>query len=339
MIELPEIRISILVDIFYTTDTTIAAGPNPYVQLPYAEFSEVRDFLWKSILKDTTKFKLCSFKPSDKGEPDRTRLRAIFPIKDSDPEVYEQQIEEYLKTQPNSQSFYMVANALNSSGTPITRWIIDCRISNHTDSSKSRSESSLQNTLDFFDKKFNNGKGDSILIPTRIKLSYRTVQNYQAQYTEYKLDLSEVSNNSIICSNVTEIKSEIQKYFQHLWNICNEFIPPDVFIVHKNIEGSTRYDGTYDVSEIISDILLDLEAAIAKYSNNLEEFYGYTWECISADVEDSEIKRIYIRDNFGEDFVIYSDIDIEYYYNNYTYRNMILHDISISVLEGYDTGY
>ena len=337
---LPQFYIQIDIDIDYSVNFT----PGSYVaasnrirglKLPYTEYSELRDYI-RSLFLDKVKFRTLGFKPSDNALLDKERLTSILPLRETNPVEYEKQIAKYLETEPQSKSFYIVADALDTNNTPISRWILDVRISNH---SLPISTLGINNQV-FLDEKYKDDHKDAIWLPVRFKITYNIKHIRDVVYNEYQLDIVDRFDKYPPCTttSIDTIKDSLAQYVADLWENCNNKFPIDS---SQDISFSTYIQCSSYNKRDINIILSDIENYVSEYNKNLCNhkdcrFRGYHWTCVYADVDaDNYITQLIISDNFGETFSLDCDIYIPDYFDDKTYQEDTLFDVCIALLEGY----
>jgi len=340
--KLPLFCISIDIDverqIDFFSDRCVVASKNRKrgLRLPYSEYSELRDFI-RGLFADDSKFRTLGFKPSDNALDDIERLKSILPLREIDPDEYARQITQYLKTEPTSKSFYIVADALNDSGNPISRWLFDVRISDH----ELPNGTLGVDNQDFFLDKYADEHKDAEWLPVRFKITYNIKQVRDVVFNQYRLDIADRFSKRppFTATSIDAVKSELRNYVDSLWDICNQELPDTDT---TNIQSNTNIDSDTSYNDFdVESIMTDINYFISDYNNRLCSagncrFASYRWECVYADVDEEDyIIQLIITDNYGETFSLDCDIYIPDYFDDDVYRDEVLLDVCMCLFEGY----
>lgn len=339
--------ISIDLDIKYmlsdnlVTNAYVAASRRKSgLKLPYAEYSDFRDFVW-GIFNDTNKFDVLGFRPSDKAPRDRMILKDILPLRKENPIEYRKQIIQYLQNPPSSRSFYIASNVKNDLGIVNSQWVLDVRISDHMLNTADMSEDEIRSRLDYFVNEYHVSE-DAELLPIRFRITYNIKQVQDETYNQYQVDiLTKLKKSTHTAKSLDDIKSYTEKYIGDVWKMCNGLELPNSGDVP--IETTTYIPQNFNYDNADIDVLLfEIELAISEYRDALVklgdyQFEDYCWVCTLYDIDDEGyMTSIFINDNHHNSFEIYCDICISDYLIDDSYHDEVLQDICLTLFEEYD---
>ena len=341
---LPKLQLHINLDGYPIQDVQTVAAAKQERRLSYPEYSEFRDYI-RSIFDDTSKYLLRGYTPSNKAKEDRLRLRGItLPSRKNkvDPYgPYRNQIDNYLKTPPVSQSFYLIAAVLGEDGQPVCDWEIFIRISNHGDSADSTSEDGIANKISFIGDAFRSGDTNFSLIPMWFTIScdVKVVDNVPTK--TYQLDIIKERDKAepIMKSSLSEVKQYVSDYIEDVRKQClpSDTCPQDVAEATKIT--ASRLSNKYQ--DVADTIIRDIEDAIIRFNLDLIEteedsFEDYIWTCDYINIDGGEVTKVHILDNFGGSYIISCEFSVDEYLSNRQYRDAELYDICLALFDGYD---
>jgi len=332
-----QLNLYINIDIYYTIvfkDSTPITASKRKLRIPYSEFSEIREY-FRSILDDRSKYKMLGANPSFKSKSDRARWFNILP-KDASTDPYDQtyraRLDQYLKIEPESNSFYVTADVLENSeaGSSVCRLTMYPRISNHLEQNRYVDPETRQKIVKALKKKY--GKDESFdIVPVDFIVNFDVKQPYQSDQKNYLLTVVQDSNvlgQSFHCHSIEEVKTKIAETLEEIRLQCIED--------HKTIKTSTDIYTDNDFKEFMEDV----ESALEQWNIDLQSvgddtLVDYTWTCEYVEHEGSLITYAYITDNHGSKHLVECWTDIDEYMESDPYREDELKEICIQVFDAY----
>lgn len=349
--QLPKLQININLDIGYAEESSVQysiAATKQERRLPYTEYSEFRDYI-RSIFDNRSKYKLLGYVPSNKAKEDRLRLSNItLPSKNNvvDPYgAYRQQIDNYLKTPPVSQSFYIVTSVLDDLGNPVCDWEVFIRISNHADSVESISEAGINKKKNFIGDTFRRGDKNFELVPIWFTISCDVKNINNIQTKTYQLDITKGLDTPVseTKSTLEEIKQYTSNYIEDIRQTCiSQRANFGSSTINNTVAINSNSHVNFDYSGEANIILSDLEDAIIKFNEDLMEtgefeYEDYIWTCDYINIDNNgDVDKIHVSDNFGGSYIIRCDFNVKDYFSDHEYRESELYELALALFDGYD---
>ena len=330
---IPELKIMLTLNIEAIQDNYVAADRKR--KPPYDIYSEYRDFI-RTLLEDSSRYEILGYKPSDINRQDRARLGDINELRTLPKDEYKEHIDNYLKTSPISQSFYIATNVKNDKGNVVCRWIIDIRISNHKDTDNYNTKEQRSSKHTYFGNMYNNGDMDYTLVPLRFVLSCSV---YSVGNTNYFVNLVNLSKHQTVKGTLHEVMVATQTYLDNIWNICNSTDPNDLsdLDVITSSTDYSRYDKS-DIAAILSEIEQELNITNQELvdRNFTWDLSNYVWYALFLDIDDDDyVVGIHIKNNQGEDFYVNYDFDIYQYLEDDKYQQEVIQEIATCIFDEY----
>ena len=315
------IRLSIDLDFFYSVDVTAASKERPprYTPETFGVFADIQAYAIR-LFMDNPLFRLDNIKPSTNGSADAQAVSMLEQKRDeNNPQPYYDSVLQYLQTQHQSNSCYVIAHAVDAQGRIYNSIIFDIKASDHLLDSQiagprvdNRNKNlklrrNLGTPVDQIDVK-------PMYIKVKVVRQYSKLNPYP-----YQIELRMLFNGfhdefTYTYTDVQSAKDAIKQYYDESCDMIKKVVNGEAKLLadSKDITSSSALnDGTgLFTYRNLPSVANEFEQYLNRH-NNFPDMQDITWECLNAYYADEEL-TVYVRDNLGDELEYSIDVEISH---------------------------